>query len=141
MSDGVLTAAQAASLNLEDAEWVVLSGCDTGLGDIEASEGVLGLRRAFQEAGARTVVASLWPVDDEATRGWMASLYRYRFANNYTAARALQAADRFVEEPAGGPFKYASVLLGGVYCGGAGVSGFILFEAQNRACSLSRPRL
>jgi CHAT domain-containing protein/lipopolysaccharide biosynthesis regulator YciM len=93
LSDGVLTAAQAASLNLESAEWVVLSGCDTGLGDLQAGEGVLGLRRAFQEAGARTVVASLWPVDDEATRGWMGSLYRRRFVQKLPAAQAIRAAD------------------------------------------------
>jgi CHAT domain-containing protein/Tfp pilus assembly protein PilF len=94
LSDGVLTAAQAASLNLENADWVVLSGCDTGLGDVRAGEGVLGLRRAFQEAGARTVVASLWPVSDEAVRPWMASVYRYRFVRGLPAAEALRAADR-----------------------------------------------
>jgi CHAT domain-containing protein len=92
LSGGVFTAAQAASLNLDDAEWVVLSGCDTGLGDIGAGEGVLGLRRAFEEAGARTVVASLWPVDDDATRGWMKSLYRYRFKDGFTSSRAMRAA-------------------------------------------------
>jgi CHAT domain-containing protein/Tfp pilus assembly protein PilF len=91
---GVLTAAQAASLNLENAEWVVLSGCDTGLGDIRNGEGVLGLRRAFQEAGARTVVASLWPVGDEETRPWMASLYRRRFIEGMSSARAIQATER-----------------------------------------------
>jgi CHAT domain-containing protein/Tfp pilus assembly protein PilF len=94
LSDGPLTAAQAASLPLEDAEWVVLSGCDTGLGDLRTGEGVLGLRRAFQEAGARTVIASLWPVEDDATRRWMTSLYRYRFAKQYPAAQAIRAADR-----------------------------------------------
>jgi CHAT domain-containing protein/Tfp pilus assembly protein PilF len=94
LSDGVLTAEQAAGLNLEDTDWVVLSGCDTGLGDVRAGEGVLGLRRAFQEAGARTVVASLWPVEDDATRKWMAALYRYRFVKGMEAAEALRTADR-----------------------------------------------
>jgi CHAT domain-containing protein len=93
LADGVLTAAQAASLNLEDADWVVLSGCDTGRGDLQFGEGVLGLRRAFQEAGARTVVASLWPIDDEAARGWMSALYRRRFVENRPAAQAIRAAD------------------------------------------------
>jgi CHAT domain-containing protein len=93
LSGGAFTAAQAASLNLDDADWVVLSGCDTGVGDVSVSEGLLGLRRAFEEAGARTVIASLWPIDDDATREWMKSLYRYRFRTGYTASRAMRAAD------------------------------------------------
>src|SRR5262249_3944148 len=62
-------------------EWVVRSACDTRLGEIKAGEGVFGLRRAFQVAGARTVIMSLWSVDDEATRLWMRALYRNRLQN------------------------------------------------------------
>jgi CHAT domain-containing protein/Tfp pilus assembly protein PilF len=92
--DGVLTAEEVASLNLEDTEWVVLSGCETAVGDVRAGEGVLGLRRAFQEAGARTLIASLWPVDDQDTREWMTSLYRARFVERKNTAEALRSADR-----------------------------------------------
>ena len=53
--DGVLTAEEVAALNLSGVEWAVLSGCDTGVGEVKAGEGVFGLRRAFQVAGARTV--------------------------------------------------------------------------------------
>ncbi len=91
--DGILTAEEVASLDLDDTAWVVLSGCDTGLGDIRNGEGVLGLTRAFQEAGARTVITSLWPVEDEETRLWMTSLYTARFEHGKPTARALRDAD------------------------------------------------
>jgi CHAT domain-containing protein len=92
--DGVLTAQEVASLDLEGAEWVVLSGCETAVGDVHAGEGVLGLRRAFEEAGARTLIASLWPVDDQDTREWMTALYRARFVERKTTAESIRAADR-----------------------------------------------
>jgi CHAT domain-containing protein len=73
--DGILTAEEIAALDLSGVEWAVLSACDTGVGDITAGEGVLGLRRAFQVAGVRTLIMSLWSVDDESTREWMTELY------------------------------------------------------------------
>jgi CHAT domain-containing protein len=91
--DGVLTAEEAASLDLQAAEWVVLSGCDTGVGDVRVGEGVLGLRRAFLEAGARTLIASLWPVGDEDARQWMTSLYRARFVSRHSTIEAIRDAD------------------------------------------------
>ncbi|HWD00727.1 MAG TPA: CHAT domain-containing tetratricopeptide repeat protein [Candidatus Sulfopaludibacter sp.] len=92
--DGILTAQEVASLDLGQAEWVVLSGCDTGVGAPAAGEGVLGLRRSFQEAGARTLIASLWPVDDREARLWMAELYRARFVSGRATAESLRDADR-----------------------------------------------
>jgi len=90
--DGILTAEEVASLNLEGVEWAVLSACDTGLGQIRAGEGVFGLRRAFQIAGARTVIMSLWSVDDEATRLWMRALYEGRLKKHLSTADAMQQA-------------------------------------------------
>jgi CHAT domain-containing protein len=117
--DGILTAAEVAGLNLTSAEWVVLSGCDTGLGSIVAGEGVLGLRRAFHAAGARTVIASLWPVEDEETRAWMSALYRSHFVRKLPTAQAIRAAtlERLRSRRSTGasthPFHWAGFVAGG----------------------------
>ena len=68
------------------------TACDTGLGELKTGEGVLGLRRAFQVAGARTVIMSLWSVEDEATRIWMHALYTARFAQALDTATAVRVA-------------------------------------------------
>lgn len=85
--DGILTAEEVASLDLRRARWVVLSACETGLGDLQDGEGVLGLQRAFRVAGARTLVMSLWRVGDEEARRFMDVLYTSRLAG----APSLQA--------------------------------------------------
>jgi CHAT domain-containing protein/Tfp pilus assembly protein PilF len=91
--DGVLTAEEVAALNLSDVEWAVLSGCDTGAGEVRAGEGVFGLRRAFQVAGARTVIMSLWPVEDQTTRQWMTTLYEGRLMKKLGTAEAVREAN------------------------------------------------
>ena len=90
--EGILTAEEIAGLNLQGTEWAVLSACDTGLGEIRAGEGVFGLRRAFQIAGARTIIMSLWPVEDESTRDWMRALYEGRLRQHLDTAQAVRAA-------------------------------------------------
>ena len=72
--DGILTAAEIAALDLSSTNIVVLSACNTALGEI-TSEGVWGLQRAFKQAGVQTIVMSLWQVDDEATSVFMQYLY------------------------------------------------------------------
>lgn len=91
--EGILTADEIARLNLQGTEWAVLSACDTGLGEIKAGEGVFGLRRAFQIAGARTVIMSLWPVEDESTRDWMRALYEGRLQRKLDTATAVHEAN------------------------------------------------
>jgi len=89
--DGILTAEEIATLALDNAELVVLSACDTGLGPVAGGEGLLGVQRAFQVAGARTSVASLWSVDDRATRLLMETFYRNYWEEGMTKLDALRA--------------------------------------------------
>jgi CHAT domain-containing protein len=90
--DGILTAEEVTSLNLDGVEWAVLSACDTGLGQVKVGEGVFGLRRAFQVAGVHTVIMSLWSVEDESTREWMTALYDGRLKKKLTTAEAVHRA-------------------------------------------------
>jgi len=117
--DGILTAEEVVSLNLEGVEWAVLSACDTGLGRIRAGEGIFGLRRAFQIAGVRTVIMSLWAVDDEATRLWMRSLYEGRLIRHLSTAKAVRDAsitmlgDRRTKGLSTHPFFWAGFVAAG----------------------------
>jgi hypothetical protein len=74
--DGVLTALEASSLDLRGTRLVVLSACETGLGDIKIGQGIYGLRRAFAVAGAETLVMSLWRVSDAGTEYLMRHYYQ-----------------------------------------------------------------
>ncbi|HEV8480203.1 MAG TPA: CHAT domain-containing protein [Candidatus Eisenbacteria bacterium] len=92
--DGFLTAEEITSLDLSGAEWAVLSACETGLSEPDQIEAVQGLHRAFRRAGLRTVIMSLWAVNDTATRDWMKSLYRARLLDRTDTATAVRSACR-----------------------------------------------
>lgn len=74
IDDGVLTAEEISGLDLSGVDWVVLSACESGMGEVETGEGVYGLRRAFQVAGARIIISSLWPVGDKTTTDFMTAI-------------------------------------------------------------------
>ena len=117
--DGILTAEEIATLDLRGTEWAVLSACDTGTGEIRAGEGVFGLRRAFQLAGARTVIMSLWPVEDETTRQWMTAMYRLRFTEGQSTVQSVNDASlellrqRRVRGESTHPFYWAGFIAAG----------------------------
>lgn len=90
--DGILTAQEIALLDLSGVEWAVLSACETGAGEIAVGEGVLGLRRAFLQAGVQTVIMSLWAAEDRSAREWMTALYRARVESGLSTAEAVHAA-------------------------------------------------
>lgn len=91
VDDGILTALEVSALKLWDTDLVVLSACETGLGDTNFSDAVIGLRRAFQVAGVQTLVTSLWPVPDNDTTALMAAFYRH-IRRGSGRAKALQEA-------------------------------------------------
>ena len=90
--DGILTAEEVQSLDLRGTELVVLSACETGLGQGYYGQGVMGLQRAFQAAGARAVVASLWKVDDAATTVLMEQFYTNLWSKKMPKLEALRQA-------------------------------------------------
>jgi CHAT domain-containing protein/tetratricopeptide (TPR) repeat protein len=91
--DGILTAEEVAGMDLRGVNLVVLSACDTGLGELQASEGVIGLRRAFRIAGAKALLMSLRPVPDDVTERWMSGFYQARLFSGQETADAVREAD------------------------------------------------
>jgi hypothetical protein len=110
--DGLLTAEDVSGMDLLATELVVLSACETGLGDVCVGEGVFGLQRAFVLAGAKSLVMSLWSVPDEATRHLMEEFYR-RILAGHGRADALRAAQLEVRKEYSDPFFWAAFILQG----------------------------
>jgi CHAT domain-containing protein len=111
MEDGILTALEISQLDLSNVELVVLSACETGLGDIQGNEGVYGLQRAFKIAGAKYLIMSLWQVPDRETMQFMTTFYRNWLEEKMTIPEAfrktqLEMRDRFFN-----PYAWAGFVL------------------------------
>lgn len=109
--DGILTANEATYIPLTNTELVVLSACETGLGEIKGSEGVFGLQRAFKAAGAEYVMMSLWKVPDQETSEFMESFYGH-YLSDHTIPDSYHHAQRVMREKyPNDPYKWAGFVL------------------------------
>ncbi|MDX2280735.1 MAG: CHAT domain-containing tetratricopeptide repeat protein [Saprospiraceae bacterium] len=109
--DGILTAYEISQMNLEGTELVVLSACETGLGDIIGKEGVFGLQRAFKIAGAKYLIMSLWKVDDQSTKDFMTTFYKHWLIDHQTVPEAFQTTQRAMRGKRSGAFDWAGFVL------------------------------
>ena len=108
-------------MDLQTVDMAVLSACDTGAGQIRTGEGDFGIRRAFHLAGARTLIMSLWAVEDRSTAEWMERFYRGILEDGFDKARAVQQASRKMSEHrrkeglTTHPFFWAGFISAGVW--------------------------
>lgn len=110
IDDGILTAEEVSHLNLSNTDMVVLSACETGLGENIASEGVFGLQRAFKLAGVQTLVMSLWKVPDVETSKLMTLFYN-NWLGGMNKHEAFQAAQQKIKESHSNPYFWAGFIM------------------------------
>jgi CHAT domain-containing protein len=108
--DGILTADEISLLPLRNTALVVLSACETGLGDVHDDEGVYGLQRAFRLAGAQNIVMSLWRVPDAQTRSFMEHFYTALLVDG-DVRKAFRSARQTMRVEFSNPFYWAGFVL------------------------------
>ena len=110
VEDGILTAEEISQLDLSNTKLVVMSACETGRGKVDPIDGVLGLQRAFKKAGVKSIVMSLWKVNDEATSLMMSCFYRH-LTNGKERHEALELARKDVVKEYPDPFYWAGFIM------------------------------
>ncbi len=110
--DGILTAYEISQMDLSQTELVVLSACETGLGDIKQNEGVYGLQRAFKIAGVKYLIMTLWKVDDEETAEFMIQFYKHLLNENRSIPEAFRLTQlEFIPNNLRKPYYWAGFVL------------------------------
>jgi len=109
--DGVLTAYEISQMNLSNTELVVLSACETGLGEIQGNEGVYGLQRAFKIAGVMYIIMSLWQVPDKQTSMLMTTFYKKWLEEKMSIPDAFHAAQKELRDIGLDPYQWAGFVL------------------------------
>jgi CHAT domain-containing protein len=110
--DGWLTAFEVAQMDLQNTKLVVLSACQTAVGDLKASDGVYGLQRAFEVAGAGYVMGSLWAINDQATATYMTEFYN-SYLSNRNALVSYRTAMTATRKKFSHPNYWGSFILNG----------------------------
>ncbi len=111
LHDGILTAYEAAQLDLTNTELVVLSACETALGDLNVEGGVFGLQRAFIQAGAHYVMMSLWKVDDSTTQEFMTTFYEKWLQDKKSIPDAFQETQIAIRKAHPNPYFWAPFII------------------------------
>lgn len=110
LEDGVMTAKEVSLMDFSSADLVVLSACRTGVGDV-SRDGVYGLQRAFKNAGAKSIIMSLWEVDDDATYMMMSCFYKNRYVLGMSKYEAFAQAQRQLRQKYDDPYYWRAFIL------------------------------